>query len=147
MSKVTKAFRRMSEMYRQFAGDGFDYSESALLSQFEHESYGAPKPDDGISTVMGGADSTPNGYTRGKAMMGVWLESVLDDLASCELPLAMLWSHYPDWFLRKVLPKHYVDCWDRVSAMALGDVRLLVSGRARRLAGLPRTYTPCGATQ
>ena len=50
---ISRKYLRLAATYRRFAGDGFDFSEQALIECFEHES-------------LGGSYSKNNGYVYGK---------------------------------------------------------------------------------
>ena len=97
---IGKKWRRMAEMYKRFAADypDADFSESAALNMYLHESTGAPLPD-----------PCTNGYALGKKWMDVTIASWKEDILQFGLLVSELQSDaYPDWFLERVGVLHLV---------------------------------------
>jgi hypothetical protein len=149
MNKVSKKFKQMAGMYKQFvpAGlrGGLDWSDAAMYDQFAFES-GLPgrKVLHRENAVFAEKDADANGYTVGKRYMTMWLTQTLEDHYDGACPIALLYSdpELPEWFLDRVLPADMVECWHRIKTMPVGDARTLKSPEARRMARLPQTFTP-----
>lgn len=60
---AASAYKRMVEQK-----DKFDFSIEALISQYEHETYGKPKPD-----------ASKNGYTQGKFILDITLAAIREE--------------------------------------------------------------------
>ena len=94
MKRISKRWRRMADMYRMFAGDypQADFSESAALAMYLHESTGAPMPD-----------ALSNGYALGKKWMDVTVAGWKEEIPQCGLLVSELQADgVPDWFLLHV---------------------------------------------
>jgi hypothetical protein len=93
--KIGKKWMRMAEMYKRFAADypRADFSESAALAMYLHESTGAPLPD-----------PRTNGYALGKKWMDVTVAAWKEDIEQLGLLVSELQGEdgYPDWFLERV---------------------------------------------
>jgi hypothetical protein len=98
--KIGRKWRRMAEMYKRFAVDykAADFSESAALEMFLHESTGAPMPD-----------AKSNGYALGKKWMDVTVAAWKEDIPSMGLTVSeLLDDGYPEWFLERMGVLHLV---------------------------------------
>lgn len=95
---VSKKFRRMSEIYRVFGSgfSGLDYDDAALLSLYNHESYGTEL-------------SKNNGFAVGKKYLNVQVAMWKEDLQRCWISKSELYEDgkYPSWWLDSVLENLY----------------------------------------
>lgn len=86
----------MSELYRRFAADmgPLDFSDEALLSLYNHESYGA-------------ALGPNNGFAVGKKYLNLQVTMWREDLLRGWISKHELYEEYPDWWLDSVLKDLY----------------------------------------
>ena len=92
--KIGKKWRRMAEIYKRFACDykAADFSESAALAMYLHESTGTPLPD-----------PRTNGYALGKKWMDVTVVGWKKEIPQLGLLVSELQEDgFPDWFLERV---------------------------------------------
>ena len=84
----------MAEIYKRFACDykAADFSESAALAMYLHESTGTPLPD-----------PRTNGYALGKKWMDVTVVGWKKEIPQLGLLVSELQEDgFPDWFLERV---------------------------------------------
>lgn len=94
---MTKNWLKMAEMYRRFSGDsGFDFSDGMAEEAFRYESTGLGQP------------SKMNGFVHGKQVMDITVKMWKEDILGLILHVRELKEDFPDWFLRKVLPKGWL---------------------------------------
>lgn len=92
--RISKKWYRMAKIYQRFAGDykDADFSQSAVLDMYLHESIGSPLKD-----------PINNGYAIGKKWMDVTVASWKEDISQLGLLVSELQRDgYPDWFLRRI---------------------------------------------
>lgn len=97
---IGKKWRRMAELYKRFACDykSSDFSESAALAMYLHESTGCPLPN-----------WQTNGYAIGKKWMDVTIAGWKEDIPQMGLLVSELQEDgYPDWFLERIGVLHLV---------------------------------------
>ena len=103
--KITKNWRRYSEIYKLFGGDDptLDYSEESAYESFVYESYGIGNFKFGL---FNNPDGKYNGYIVGKHWMDVTVKMWVEDIRNGPILLRKeLESEYPIWWLDRVLPK------------------------------------------
>lgn len=67
--KISRKFIIAASAYRRMAKDwNVDFSLQSLIDQYNHETYGGPRPDE-----------SKNGYTLGKKWLGVNLAAMKED--------------------------------------------------------------------
>lgn len=94
--KISSRYRtRTAEIYRQFAADrpGLDFSETALLQIYRHDSHGSVDIDIG---------KTNNGFFIGKFWMSVTINMWKEDINDGLLTKEELLNDFPGWFLNKI---------------------------------------------
>ena len=87
--KISKKWKRMSEIYKGFAVDypWADFSEAAEIQMFSHESTGTPVESN-------------NGYLLGKRTMDITVAMWKEDIRDGYLTKTELMKEYPEWFLK-----------------------------------------------
>ena len=93
-AQISARWRRMADLYRRFAVDykQADFSESAALAMYLHESTGAAAPD--LKT---------NGYAIGKKWLDVTVAGWREEIPALGLLVSELQADgWPDWFLARV---------------------------------------------
>jgi hypothetical protein len=96
--RISKNWRKMSEIYRKFGGEhpGLDYSEEAAKEMYLYETRG----EGNLAFGLFGKE-TENGYAVGKKWMNVHIEMWKKDIQQGILFRFELEEHYPKWFLDK----------------------------------------------
>lgn len=89
--KISKKWKRISEIYKRFAVDYplADFSEAAELEMFSHESTGTPVESN-------------NGYLLGKRTMDITVAMWKEDIRNGCLIKSELLKDYPEWFLETI---------------------------------------------
>lgn len=92
---ISKKAKRMSEIYRHFAkswSESLDFSDEAMLSLYNHESYGLPL-------------SPNNGFAVGKQYLNLQVTMWREDIRRGWLAKFELYEDpaYPHWWLNSVL--------------------------------------------
>ena len=94
--KVSKKFRKMSEVYKIFSRQWehiMDYGEESLIEMFNHETYGTEIKD-----------RKRNGYYVGKQWLNVHIEMWKEDIQKGYLRKQELYDDplFPHWWLDSV---------------------------------------------
>lgn len=116
MNTISKKWQQMADIYKRFSKDFpfADFSDTAALNMYLHESKGIPLPK-GIL----------NGYSQGKKLMDITVSAWAEDIEEGTLfVFELLEDGYPRWFLERVgilnLKMRYGICKPWVSNMLLG---------------------------
>ena len=112
MSKPTKKWLKMANMYRRFGSyDNSDFSEEAASAMFDYESCGKGnlqfsviklRTEDELVNKYG--CGRLNGFAVGKHWMDVTIAMWKDGLQNGIITIKELADEFPLWFLERVLP-------------------------------------------